>query len=226
MLLITAFLSLILAITNSLLGLKRINWRYASPTHVVDIAISTSIALLIFSLLVVNTFKVNLPVPLIIEFGIFCFFGFVAIRYRERLITGLASRWIRWRAQTNAIGERVVVIGGGDCGQLAIWLLEKSNLSTAFSIIGIVDDDYAKQNQRINGYPVIGTVRDLPELVKQKSIGLVMFAISKISARDRETILQTVRTLPVNVIMIPDLLTVVSEYFTKQAKKAEELSHG
>jgi FlaA1/EpsC-like NDP-sugar epimerase len=163
---------------------------------------------------------------LIIEFGIFCFFGFVAIRYRERLITGLASRWIRWRAQTNAIGERVVVIGGGDCGQLAIWLLEKSNLSTAFSIIGIVDDDYAKQNQRINGYPVIGTVRDLPELVKQKSIGLVMFAISKISARDRETILQTVRTLPVNVIMIPDLLTVVSEYFTKQAKKAEELSHG
>jgi len=224
MLLIAAVLAGGLAITNSFFGLKQISWRYASPMHVLDLALSTSLAMFIFSIVAFVYTDLKLPIPLFVELGLISFGGFVAVRYRERLITGLASRWIRWRAQANSLGERVLVIGAGDCAQLAIWLLEKSNLSTVFSIVGLVDDDFTKLNQRINGYPVLGTVHDLPEIISKKGIGLVMFAINKITDEEKNRILKSCQDLPVRILMIPELLQVVSNYFIQQAKEVKEVN--
>ena len=221
MALIASALALGLAITNTFFGIKNITWRYASPIHVLDLAFSTLVAMLFFVGLSALYSEIQLPAPMLAEFGIFSFFGFVVVRYRERLITGLGSRWIRWRAQSSTLGERVLVIGAGDCGQLAIWLLEKSKLSHLFSIVGLVDDDLRKVNQRVNGIPVLGTMRDLSDIVKKKSIGLVLFAINKISPKERDKILEKVNELPVRVLVIPELLDVLSNYFSKQARKAE-----
>jgi FlaA1/EpsC-like NDP-sugar epimerase len=221
MILTAIALALGLAITNTLFGVKNITWRYASPIHVLDLAFSTLIAMLFFVGISAIYTEIHLPGPMLVQFGIFSFFGFVVVRYRERLITGLGSRWIRWRAQSSKLGERVLVIGAGDCGQLAIWLLEKSKLSPLFSIVGLVDDDFRKVNQRVNGIPVLGTMRELPDIVKKKSIGLVLFAINKISPEERDRILQQVHELPVRVLVIPELLDVLSNYFSKQVRKAE-----
>jgi len=226
MLLTSASLALGLSFANTLFGLKRISWRYASPMHVIDLALSTTLAIVMFSVVAWVYTDLQLPTPLIVELGLFSFIGFVTIRYRERLITGFASRWIRWRAQSNSIGERVLIIGAGDCGQLAIWLLEKSNLSAVFSIVGLVDDDYSKLNQRINGYSVLGTIHDLPEIISRKNIGLVMFAINKITKKERNRILKSCQNLPVRILMIPDLLQVVSNYFIQQAKEARQFDEG
>ena len=221
MLLTAIALALGLAITNTLFGVKNITWRYASPIHVLDLALSTLVATLFFVGISAIYSQIHLPAPMLVQFGIFSFFGFVVVRYRERLITGLGSRWIRWRAQSSKLGERVLVIGAGDCGQLAIWLLEKSKLSPLFSIVGLVDDDLRKVNQRVNGIPVLGTMRELPDIVKKKSIGLVLFAINKISPGERDRILNQVHELPVRVLVIPELLDVLSNYFRKQVRKAE-----
>jgi len=156
---------------------------------------------------------------MLVLFGLITFGGFVIMRYRERLITGLGSRWIRWRSQNSTIGERVLIIGAGDAAQLAIWLLEKSNLSPVFSIIGMVDDDYRKVGQRVSSYQVLGTTRDLPQIVSEKSVGLVMFAINRISKKDRERILKTCADLKVRVIMVPDLMDLVSEYLLNQVRE-------
>ena len=221
MLAISSILALGLAITNILFGINKITWQYASPMHVLDVAVSTALALFIFSMISSLVVEIKIPKPMIIDFGVLSFLGFIVFRYRERLITGLASRWIRWRSQNSKLGEHVLVIGAGDCGQLAIWLLERSRLSTVFSVVGLVDDDYRKVGQRINGLPVLGTIQDLPEIVKKKSIGLVMFAINKISPSERDRILEQVDNLPVRVLMIPEMLTILSDYFTQQAKNVE-----
>ena len=222
MLLLAVGLAFILAFTNTFFGLKKISWRYASPTHVFDIALSTTLALAIFGLLSPPLLSITLPINLLVNIWLLSFAGFVAMRYRERLLTGLASRWIRWRGQSSLIGERVLIVGAGDAGQLAIWLMEKSNLNSAFSIIGLVDDDYRKMKKNITGYPVLGTTRDIPEIVAKKSIGLILFAITKVSKTDRDRILETCRELPVRVILIPDLLKVVSDYLTKQTQEVSE----
>ena len=219
MVFIALALAFIMGVTNTLFGLKKISWRYASPTHVFDLALTTIIGMLAFSFLVLPLLKIQLPLNTLVLFGLITFGGFVIVRYRERLITGLASRWIRWRSQNSVMGERVLIIGAGDAGQLAIWLLEKSNLASAFSVVGMVDDDYQKVGQRFNGYEVLGTTREIPEIVVKKSIGLIMFAITRVTKKEKERILETCRDLNVRVIMVPDLLKVVSDYITRQTRE-------
>jgi lipopolysaccharide/colanic/teichoic acid biosynthesis glycosyltransferase len=212
-------LAFIMGLTNTLFGLKNISWRYASPTHVFDLGLSTLIGMLIFSMLVLPVLEIHLPVNILVLFGLITLGGFVTVRYRERLITGLASRWIRWRSQNSVMGERVLIIGAGDAGQLAIWLLEKSNLSPAFSVVGMVDDDYRKVGQRFNGYEVLGTTREIPEIVVKKSIGLIMFAITRVTSKEKDRILKTCQEMNVRLIMVPDLLKVVSDYITRQTRE-------
>ena len=219
MVLLAAGLAFILGLTNTLFGLKNISWRYASPTHVFDIALSTSLALVVFALLSPPLLSIRLPINLLINIGLLSFAGFVVVRYRERLLTGLASRWIRWRGQSSLIGERVLIVGAGDAGQLAIWLMEKSSHYSAFSIVGLVDDDFRKVKKNITGYPVLGTTWDIPDLVKKKGIGLILFAITRVSAKERDRILNTCKALPVRVVLIPDLLKLVSEYLSKQTRE-------
>ncbi len=217
---IALFLALCMAVSNSLFGLKKITWRYASPMYVLDLGFSTAFSTLAFwaaDKFLLNSLQV--PFPMLIDFGIFSFFGFVVVRYRERLITGLASRWVRLRNQSNLMGERVLIIGAGDCGQLGIWLIEKSNLASAFSIVGIVDDDFHKQNLKVSGYPVIGTTREIKDIVARKNIGVIVFAINKVDNSNRERIIELCKQLPVRVIMIPDLLHVLSNYLARQSRE-------
>ncbi len=208
-----------LAIFNNLFGLKLVSWRYASPLYAIVLGLSTSLSILLYSLVSYLQPTLFMPVGLRIDFGIFAFIGFVLVRYRERLITGLSSRWTRWRSQRSMIGERVLIIGAGDAGQLAIWLLEKSAMANAFSIVGIVDDDFRKVDQYINGYKVLGTTNDIPAIVHKNNIGLILFAISRLSEKDRRRILDKCNGLPARILMITDLLQIIRNYFVRQAKE-------
>lgn len=220
---IAAIIAVLLAFTNTLFGLKNIDWRYASPTHVLDITVSTALAIGIWSLFTHLLFPdTGLPFALTILFGVFALFGFVAFRYRLRILTGLGHRWIKWRSQSSPIGERVLVVGAGECAQLGLWLFEKSDLSTAFCVVGMVDDDYNKVNQRVNGYRVLGTTNDIPEIIKKENIGLIMFAINKVKPVERSRILKICEQYPVKVLMIPDLLNVVRDYFIEQTRKVPQ----
>lgn len=203
------------SLVNALLRLNRIAWSQAPPTYVIDLAFSTGLTTaLVF---MVNWFFpdiMKLPPGLVINIGIMAFLGFVAIRYRARLLTGLASRWVSYRDSTGnmAFGERVLIIGAGECGQLAAWLLLKSKFSTPYSIVGLVDDDPRKQGQTINNYPVLGQIHDIPSLVVNREIGLILFAINKLTRSERENILAICKTTSARLVIIPDVL----DYFQNQ----------
>lgn len=211
-----------LVIFNNLFRLNQISWRYASPRYAIVLGLSTSLSTLLYSLVIYLQPALFMPVGLRIDFGIFASIGFVLVRYRERLVTGLATRWTRWRSQRSMIGERVLIIGAGDAGQLAIWLLEKSAMANAFSIVGIVDDDFRKVGQYINGYKVLGTTSDIPAIVQQHNIGLILFAISRLSEKDRQRILDKCHDLPARILMITDLLQLIRNYFVRQAKEVNQ----
>ena len=99
-----------------------------------------------------------LPLGMIFVAGLLAFLGFVSVRYRESLLTALATRWLISRRHGDQIGERVLIVGVGECGLLANWLLQRSNLAAAFAVIGMVDDDPTKQGMTVDGYRVL----DLP----------------------------------------------------------------
>jgi len=215
-LVVAALLALIFSLVNTILGLGRIWWRYAKPAYAFDLAFSSLISTLLIA--TVDWFWPNepfFPPGTIIVSGVFAFLGFLAVRYRERLFTGLATRWF-WRREAGAgMGERILIVGAGECGLLASWLLHRSNLSSAFSIIGMVDDDPTKQGLNIDGHHVFGLTRRIPELVEEKDIGVILFAIEKIHSSEQARILNLCRQTKARVVLIPDLLTMFRERLTQ-----------
>jgi lipopolysaccharide/colanic/teichoic acid biosynthesis glycosyltransferase len=210
---VAASLSLLFSLINSLLGLGRVSWRKASPHHVFDLVLSSGLStILIFAINWFWTTKRLLPPGMVIEIGIFALIGFVVMRYRQRLITGLASRWLELRPQTGTMGERILIVGGGDCGQLAGWLLHKSNLASAINVVGMVDDDPHKRNMRIENYIVLGSTIDLPALVQRYNIGVILYAINRIAPSEEERILALCRSLPVRLVVIPDLIRILQDH--------------
>jgi lipopolysaccharide/colanic/teichoic acid biosynthesis glycosyltransferase len=205
-------IALVFSCFNALLGLEKVWWRRARPAYALDIAISSVISTVLLALADWYWPKgAFLPLNMLLISGLLAFLGFVAVRYRERLLTGLASRWFAYRGKGTGIGERVLIVGAGECGLLSAWLIQKSNLSSAFSIIGMVDDDASMEGMTIDGHRVFGLTRLIPELVQKKDIGVILFAIEKIQADEQERILGLCRQTKARLVLIPDLLAILRE---------------
>ncbi|MCJ7824082.1 MAG: sugar transferase, partial [Anaerolineales bacterium] len=82
-------IALLFGIINTMLGLGNVPWRQAPAIHVVELAFSTSLVVGVAA--IVSRYCPCghfLPFGMIVYSGMLSFFGFVIIRYRERLITG------------------------------------------------------------------------------------------------------------------------------------------
>lgn len=203
---------LVISLVSTLFGLHSTIWRYASPTLVIDIGLSVIIAAVI--LMIADYFLLanfSLAPIFVLNFVLLTFMGMVAARYQERLLTGIANRWVDARGKKKDFGERVLIIGAGDGGELAVWLLHKSEYAAAFSIIGFVDDDYHKHKFQVAGLPVLGTTQDIPALVKKHDIGLILYAISKISNSQRKRILDLCKQSGARVIAVPDVMEILKD---------------
>ena len=205
--------ALLLSTINALLGLGKIAWRYAPSTYAIDLFVSTSLTVLI--IFFIKTIFINeqifFPTGLIIQFGFMTFIGLVIIRYRERLVLMIADRWMVLRGKRTRLGDRVLIVGAGDSGQLTAWLLGKSVYANWFSIEGYIDDDYRKFVYNKSGYPVIGSTRDIPDLVEKRNIAVIFFAISNCPNVKREQILSICRNTNARVSVIPDLNGVLEQ---------------
>ncbi len=105
-----------------------------------------------------------------------------------------------------AASERVLIIGGGQAGQFAVWLLNSGEDSEFFHPVGIVDDDLYKQGARIRGVEVVGQSQDIQRLVNEMDIGIIVFAIHKISAAEKQSLLEICQATQAQIVMLPDFI--------------------
>jgi lipopolysaccharide/colanic/teichoic acid biosynthesis glycosyltransferase len=207
--LLLAFLVAIsLSLVSTIFGLQRVVWRYANPSYIVDIGMTVISTILILSL--VNIFWLNTLIPLlfIVLFGMLTFLGLVAVRYRERLLSGLASRWMHINGGNLGIGEGVLVVGAGSGGELAVWMLNKCEFSSLFNVKGFVDDDYRKHGVKMIGYPILGSTHDIPRIVEELDIGLILFSITNCREEEKDRIMGLCKKTNARTVVIPDLMNV------------------
>ncbi|MBI5928552.1 MAG: polysaccharide biosynthesis protein [Chloroflexi bacterium] len=155
-----------------------------------------------------------LPLSVVMVANALAFVGFTAIRYRSRLVTGV--RW-RWNAIWNQefpikASERVLLVGAGESGQiLAIRFRNREVNSHDYKVVGFVDDDPAKQGFMIEGYRVLGACEDIPTIVQNYQIDLVVITIHNISSRDLHRILTLCEKTDAVIKLAPDVLASISK---------------
>lgn len=81
--------------------------------------------------------------------------------------------------RTHRTGEktsRILIVGAGEGGVYAARACQQSRTNSGLPV-AFVDDDPLKRRMRISGIPVVGTVAEIPEIVKAKSIDEIIVAV-------------------------------------------------
>ncbi|RPI87260.1 MAG: hypothetical protein EHM40_23095 [Chloroflexi bacterium] len=168
-------------------------------------------------------FLPEISTPMLLFIGFVTTMGFVAARYRWRLLSGFSAFWLS-RRNTFSIGERVLIVGAGQGNEFASWLLRRNIFRHAFSIIGIVDDDPLKQGMRFDGAWVIGTTADIPVIVRKHDVGLIMLAVSSAGDEDHQRILELCVKTNIRLVLVSDMMRTLYVWLTDSNKLQVELS--
>ncbi|HVP74721.1 MAG TPA: nucleoside-diphosphate sugar epimerase/dehydratase [Gaiellaceae bacterium] len=108
-----------------------------------------------------------------------------------------------------ARGKEVIVVGAGDAGRLVVQEMQRSRL-ISYTPIGFVDDDPRKRNTRILGVRVLGTMEDLPRIVREYTPDEVLIAIPSASGETRRRVVEAAHASNVPVKTLPGLYELIS----------------
>lgn len=218
-LLVALGFAMLYSLTGALLGMNQIAWSQAWAADSWGLVLSATLAgCIAFLANQMWTGDPILPPGMIVFATGLAAGGFVSVRYRSRLISSLANRWLARRGSRLAARERVLIVGGGYTGQFIAWLLCHGTSAGVFHVAGFVDDDLYKQGMRYLGISVIGRRAEIRHLVEQNDIGIIVFAIHNITPQERERLLAICASTPARVLEVPDIVGTLNALVAEKAE--------
>ncbi len=199
--------ALLFSVIGVVFGMDRISWSHALASDSLGLVLSAAVASAVALLAnrIVSGSQL-LPPTMILFASFLALSGFIASRYRYRLLSGLLSQWLDRLGSVHAAKERVLIVGGGRTGQFVSWLLNGGSRVGLFRVVGFVDDDLYKQGFRYHGVGVIGRRTDIPRLVARHDVGVIVFAIHNISNAERNRVLSICGGTAARLVMVPDIV--------------------
>jgi exopolysaccharide biosynthesis polyprenyl glycosylphosphotransferase len=128
------------------------------------------------------------------------------------LLLLLGSRVMLWLHRRTLSRQRadqraVLIVGAGAVGQNAVRELQKYDWAD-IELVGYVDDDPEKQDQRLEGLPVLGTLERIPDIVEKYDIQNAVLALPLRAHKRLVRISKVLQDLSVSVHVIPDLFAL------------------
>ncbi len=179
-------------------GLPRIKLHAIESEATMRIVL-TAAALALAAIVVSYMLKLSGPrsVPLI--FGAMFFLLALSMR-----VFGLYA--LRYVGQRNATCVPVIIYGAGAAG---IQLASALRQSVEARPVLFVDDNLNLDNIMIAGLPV-RSPKELPKLIKRHGVARVLLAIPSLSDQRRSALISKLRTLPVEVKVLPSFIDLMS----------------
>jgi FlaA1/EpsC-like NDP-sugar epimerase len=123
----------------------------------------------------------------------------------------LLARTVVERPGLNVVarGKEVVVVGAGDAGRLIVQEMQRSRMLN-YTPIGFVDDDPRKRHTRIMGVRVLGTIDELPRVLREHRPDEVLIAMPSVSGEVRRRIIEPAQQLRIVVKTLPGLYELIT----------------
>jgi FlaA1/EpsC-like NDP-sugar epimerase len=115
--------------------------------------------------------------------------------------------------QNSTIKIKILIVGAGKAGELIAGEIKK-NKSSAFEIVGFIDDDKTKQGETINGLRVLGPVSDLSKLIKLHNVHELFIAIPSERGESIRNIINNTHGSKISYKILPRLSEVLIQDFT------------
>lgn len=128
------------------------------------------------------------------------------------------------KRRSGSANKRIMIIGAGDMGSSIIYEMSMSGYKYGSPIV-IVDDDEGKKNSTIRGIPILGTVKDIPDLVKEYEINEIIFCIPSASAERKREILEIAMSTGCDLKTAPNIddLTGVNDKISEKIRDVDVL---
>lgn len=213
-----------------LVGLYSSLWRYASVDEVFTVLKGTTLSVGIFAVLVYalpHLAKImgwaallvarGFPRSVIILTWLLNSILVGALRFSIRVSRRTAQVWRVRLLSTRKHSDdadnerlrRVLVVGAGDAGSLAVQELSK-HADLRYEPVGFIDDDLRKQGMRVHGLLVLGTRQTLSSVVTRTGADEILIAMPSVPGRVIREIVQSCKDLPVKIRILPGVYELLN----------------
>jgi FlaA1/EpsC-like NDP-sugar epimerase len=104
---------------------------------------------------------------------------------------------------------RFLIIGAGNAGEALLREIHRMPV-VQYQVIGLIDDDPAKQGTHIHGIPVLGTVEELPEICKDRNIDEIAIAMPSASHKQLRRVIQVCEGTKIRFRTVPHITDIAS----------------
>jgi len=105
-------------------------------------------------------------------------------------------------------GQRVLVIGAGDAGEMIVRDM-KNDPARTYHPVGFVDDDRSKQGRRIHGLPVLGSAAKLPEILEALKPEEILIAMPGADPAAVRRIVRSLQPTKIPIKTLPHLRDLI-----------------
>src|SRR5215472_3811777 len=177
-------------------GLYRGLWRFASLPDLQRIMLAAGLGAVAIPLVLVVPRSVLILYPLVLVFLMAGSRFAYRIWKEHRLYSPLA-----------ALGEPVLVVGAGEAGAS---LTKELTHSRQWRVVGLLDDDPAKQGRLLRNIRVLGPISDLPAQVERFGVRTVIIALPSAAHSVRRRVAELCAAAGVEALTVPSYEDLIS----------------
>lgn len=192
------------------MGLYNRYWRYASVDELASVVTATTIAMALGILIFFGVLRPSDLLPSNFPRSIPIIDGMLTMLLVGgfRFVLRLGSDFVEGGAALPIKKKRVLIVGAGVAGSMIVKELRK-NPQLSLDIVGFLDDDPAKADVLIHNVRVIGTLHDLPKLVKEFQVEEVIIAMTKAPGKLIRKVVQMCKEVGVPSKTIPGMFELI-----------------
>jgi len=196
--------TLIFLLIFSLFGLYNRLWQYASINELMSIFFAVAVGTCSVVLVIYFIAPMRYPNTVAVLLWLTTTFLIGGSRFIGRILQDGV-----FNVHISGIPKRVLIIGAGDAGALAVRELKNSNYREGYPV-GIIDDASQKQKLKLMGIPVLGTSKDITRVVKSHKVEEVIIAMPSAPGEVIRDITETCEKSGVVIKIIPGIYNFFS----------------
>jgi len=108
--------------------------------------------------------------------------------------------------------KRFLIVGAGDAGEALLREIHRMPVAE-YDVIGLIDDEPAKQKIKIHGIPVLGIVEQLSQVCKEQNIEEIAIAMPSATHQQLRRVIQVCEGTKIRFRTVPSLADIASGKF-------------
>src|SRR5215831_5436556 len=175
-------------------------WRYTSIHDLRRIVLAVGTGTLIFAFMEIFAGNTSYPRSVYLVDSLILIFLMGGAR--------IGRRMVRDSRKPGKKSKTVLVYGAGDAGEMIVRDM-KNNPHYDKEPVGFIDDDETKVGVAIHGVPVLGTRRDLPDILRRTNVSEILIAMPSAPVSTIRAIVSALEAFKVPIKTLPDLRSIL-----------------